>query len=187
MDDRQIVELFLKRSERAIEKLAVRYERLLLSIARNMLGNEEDAAECVNDTYLGVWNAIPPHQPENLTPFVCRIAKNLSLKRLRSQRTVKRGSFYEVSLEELGEGLHLPQELTSGPEQRDAEELGQEIDRFLGGLAQGDRFLFVRRYWFGDSVTELAKAAGLSQNHISVKLFRLRARLRRHLEKEGLL
>ena len=105
MDDRQIVELFLKRSERAIEELAVRYERLLLSIARNMLGNEEDAAECVNDTYLGVWNAIPPHQPENLPPFVCRIAKNLSLKRLRSRRTVKRGSFYEVSLEELGEVL----------------------------------------------------------------------------------
>ena len=98
MEDRQIIELFLERSERAVAELSARYQRLLFSIARNVLGNEEDAAECVNDTYLGVWNAIPPHQPENLTAFVCRIAKNLSLKRLRSRRTVKRGGFYEVSL-----------------------------------------------------------------------------------------
>ncbi len=186
VDDQQIVKLFWDRSERALEELACRYERLVFSVTRNILGDEEDAAECVNDTYLGVWNAIPPHCPQNLAAFVCRIAKNLALKQYRSRRAAKRSGFYEVSLEELGQALRLPGELAVS-EQADAGELGREIDRFLDGLSQKDRILFVRRYWFGDPVKELAENLGISQNNISVRLSRLRRRLKRHLEKEELL
>ena len=187
MDDRQIIELFWERSERAVEELAARYERLLFSVARNVLGNEEDAAECVNDAYLGVWNAIPPQRPDHLAAFACRIEKNLSLKRYRSRQAAKRSSFYEVSLEELGQDLGLAAELTPVQEQTDAGELGREISRFLDGLKEKDRILFVRRYWFGEPVGELAGTLGLTQNNASVRLSRLRGKLRSHLEKEGLL
>ena len=183
MDDREIIRLFFDRSERAVEALAEKYGALLHRIAQNILGSGEDARECVNDAYLGVWNAIPPQEPEPLCAFVCAVVRNQALKRCRAAGTRKRGGYHR-SLEELAEVLPAP----GVEEQFSARETGREIDRYLEALSEENRALFLRRYWFGDSVRELGQAFGLSENAVSARLSRLRTGLRRHLaEKEVLL
>ena len=180
MDDRAIIALFFDRSERAVEALAAKYGPLLHRIAQNILLSGEDARECVNDAYLGIWNAIPPQRPEPLCAFVCAVTRNQALKRLRAAGAQKR-SGYHRSLEELAEVLPAP----GVEEQFSARELGREIDAYLAALSPENRALFLRRYWFGDSVQDLARAFSLSENAVSARLFRLREGLRRHLaEKE---
>ena len=181
MEDREIVDLLWARVETAVSALADKYGRLVFQLSRNIVGSDEDASECVNDTWLGVWDSIPPHKPEVLRAFVCRIGRNVSLKRCRSNTAAKRNTAYDVALEELENslsGLTL-EEIWS------ARELGRAIDRFLDTLDRQTRVIFVRRYWFADSVKEIAALTGMSENNISVRLSRTRGRLRRYLEKEG--
>lgn len=183
MDDRHILELLWSRTESAIEALARRFGGRLYRTAMNILGSPQDAEECVNDTYLAVWNAIPPRRPDPLEGYVYRTGRNTALNRLRADTARKRDSSYDLSLEELSQcvGGHSP-ELAL-----DARLLGQAIDRFLDTLGKDDRVLFLRRYWFGDSVRSLAKAFAISENAASVRLSRTRQRLKQYLYKEGLL
>lgn len=181
MDDRRIVELFWNRSELAIQALAAKYERLLYKISFQILENDEDVAECINDTYMGVWNAIPPTKPDPLSAFVCKITRNMSLNRYRANHAGKRDASMEVSLEELTECISLP----SAEEEWNAKELGMQINRFLHTLEQENRVLFVRRYWFADSVKEIAADLKMSENLVSVRLKRIRKQLKQYLEKEG--
>lgn len=181
MEDSEIIRLFWERSEQALAELTARYGRLVHQISRNILGNEEDAAECVNDTWLGIWNSVPPQKPDPLVSFVCRIARNVSLKRYRNNTAGKRNHFYDVSLSELEDCLSGP----SVEEIWSARELGRAIDRFLGTLERENRIIFVRRYWFSDSVSAIAVLMGMSENNISVRLSRTRGRLREYLSKEG--
>ena len=143
-----------------------------------------DVEECVNDTYLRTWNSIPPQAPDPLASYVCRIAHNLAIDRYHANTAQKRSGNYGLVLDELEEcipsGMNVETEL-------DAKELGAAINRFLGSLSREDRFLFVRRYWYADSVRELANMTNGSPNRISVHLFRLREKLRNTLTKEGLL
>ncbi len=181
MEDQKIIELFFARSELAIQALAAKYEKLLHKISFHILQNNEDVAECLNDTYLGVWNAIPPARPNPLSAFVCKIARNLSLKRYRNNTAAKRDGTMDVSLEELSPCIPTP----SAEEEWNAIELGRRINDFLGTLDKENRVLFVRRYWFADSVGEIAKDLHINENLASVRLRRIRKQLQKYLEQEG--
>lgn len=183
MEDSQIIALLFARAEGAIEALAQRYGKRLLAIARNILPTPEDAEESVSDTYLALWNAIPPRKPDPLGGFVYRVGRNQAIRKLRAQQAARRDSRYDLSLEELSQCL------PGGTmeEALDARLLGQAIDRFLATLSRENRSLFLRRYWFGDSIGELAAAFSLTENNVSVRLSRLRSRLKAYLMKEELL
>ncbi len=180
MDDAEIIRLLWERAEAALTGLSEKYGRLVFKLSENILGNREDAAECVNDTWLGVWNAIPPQRPQVLCAFVCRIGRNISLKRYRSNTAAKRNHAYEQAIDELEDCLISP----SAEEIWSAGELGRTIDRFLDTLDRKNRLIFMRRYWFSDSITVIASRMGMSENNISVRLSRIRSRLRDYLLKE---
>lgn len=181
MEDQKIIELFFDRSEMAIQALSAKYEKLLYKISFHILQDSEDVAECLNDTYLGVWNAIPPARPNPLSAFVCKITRNLSLKKYRANTAAKRDASMDVSLEELEPCIPTP----SAEEEWSAQELGRAINRFLHTLDQQNRVIFVRRYWFADSVGDIAGDMRMSENLVSVRLKRVRKQLKKYLEQEG--
>ena len=181
MDDRHILKLLLSRTEQAIEVLAAAYGKRLYGIARNILGSDRDAEECVNDTYLALWNAIPPEEPDPLCAYACRVGRNIALKKLRSNTAAIRRADYDLSLEELA-GCIPAGDLW---EQMEAKELGQLIARFLDGQAKENRVVFLRRYWFGDSVKTIAASLGLKERTVSARLSRTRTALKDYLNKEG--
>ena len=181
MEDIRILQLLWERSENAVAALAARFGKRLYRTALNILSVPEDAEEAVNDTYLALWDAIPPARPDPLGAFVYRVGKNTALKHLRCRTAQKRDSSYDLCLEELSGILPGP----SIEETLDARALGQQIDLFLGTLDVHSRQLFVRRYWFGDSIRDLSRTMGVSENVLSVRLHRIRSKLKDHLCKEG--
>ncbi len=182
MNDSKIILLLWNRAEDAISALEAAYGRLLYRIAYNILAVPQDAQECVNDSYLAIWNTIPPQKPEPLRPYVCRVGRNIALTRLRNDSAQKRCSRYDLSLEELSEAI--PD--NSMEEAISTRALGRAIDRFLQGQSRENRILFLRRYWFGDSVQEAAGCVGISANVASVRLHRLRQQLKDYLIGEEL-
>lgn len=180
MEDERIIALYLQRSQSAVQETADQYSRLIRNIAVNVLDNEEDAKECENDTYMALWNSIPPQHPDNLMSYICRIAKNLSLTRFRDSRRKKR-SAETVALDELEEilpGRSLEDEVS-------ARALGQAIDAFLSSVSQRERVIFISRYWYGDSVKQIAQELGITGNAVSICLHRTRKALQNDLKKEG--
>ena len=184
LEDSQIIDLFFERSEQAIYELDRKYGAVIRKTTTNLLRSREDAEECINDTYLGVWNSIPPHRPNPMIAYVCRIARNLAVSRIRSEAAAKRSRGFDLVLGELEEFLPSDIDLEDDYE---AKELLESIERFLSSLDYDDRFLFVRRYWYADSVKNIAAMMRQRENRISVRLFRLREKLRKTLQKEGLL
>ena len=184
MQDDQIVSLFFARSEEAIRQLDVKYGRTCRLLSRNILGSWQDAEECVNDAYLGAWNTIPPQKPSPLLTYICKIVRNLSLRRLRDRSAIRRNAHFDIALQEL-EGC-LP---TTGTleEQVDARELVQIVQQFLDSLPVENRVIFLRRYWFLDSYLEIARRVGLSEKAVSVRLVRIRQKLKIWLEENGVL
>ena len=178
MDDSRIIRMFFDRAEGAIDALERKLGKLLYKIAVNILEDPREAEECVSDTYLALWNAIPPKRPEPLPPYVYRVGRNIALNRLRSNTALKRGG-YELSLEEL-EGC-IP-----APCLEDGRALGLAMDAWLSTLNKENRAVFLRRYWFGDSVKDIAVAFGMTENAVSVRLNRLRGNLKDYLIKEDL-
>ena len=181
MEDQKIVKLLWQRAENAIEALANKFGKRLMSIAMNILGTYQDAEESVNDTYLAVWNTVPPKKPDPLAGFVYATGRNISLDRLKYNTAEKRDGRYDVSIDELANCIPAP----ALEETVEARELGLAINRFVGTLSVDNRALFLRRYWFGDSVQQIAKDLGMRENTASVRLGRLRMQLRQHLVKEG--
>lgn len=181
MEDQLIIELFFKRSENAITELDKKYGKLCRLISRNILKNEEDAKECVNDTYFAVWNAIPPENPRPLQTYICKITRNLSLKKYHRNTAQKRNSYYDVVLEELAEcmenGQNVEQEIL-------AKELAKEISCFLGKLKTKERVIFVLRYWYSFSTDEIAERMKMTTNAVTVQLYRTREKLKRYLKEE---
>ncbi len=184
MTDEEIISLFFERSEQAINELAKKHGTAVARVARNILGNEQDTEECVNDTYLGAWNAIPPHRPSPLRTFVCRIARNLATAKYHSNTAEKRNSHYDLALDELEDCLA---DKSSVENAYEAKELAEAINSFMASLNYTDRFLFTRRYWYADPVKDIAEMAHSTPGSVTVRLFRIREKLRRHLEKEGFL
>ena len=184
MDDRQIISLFFERSEQAIEALSAKYGALMKRVALNVLGSAEDAEESVNDALLSVWNTVPPEDPQSLSAYSCRITRNIALTRYQRNTAQKRNSHFDISLDELTESFAGK---GSVEDSVSAEELGRLINQFLAGQNRKNRQIFVRRYWFGEDIRELAECFQMSENHVSVRLSRLRGKLRSYLEKEGFL
>lgn len=181
MDDKSIIALLYARAEEALDALAKRFENGLLRLAKQILTSLQDAEEAVSDTYLAIWNAIPPANPDPLTPYVYRVGRNTALNRLRSRSAQKR-SAYEISLDELAETIPGP----SLEDTVDARALGRAIDAFLSRQNRTNRVIFLRRYWFGDPVKDIASLLGMKETAVSVRLLRLRQKLKDYLTEEGL-
>ena len=183
MDDNEIIGLFLARDEGAIEAAGREYGAYCTAIARGILDDQGAAEECVNDTWLKCWQSIPPQRPRSLKGFAGRIARNLALSALRAEQAQKRGGGQvELALDELSE-------VVSGgdtPEGAlDRQAFRAALDGFLAGLRSQDRNLFLRRYWYLDSVEALAKRFRMSRTQVTTTLHRLRQKLRVHLQQEG--
>lgn len=183
MDDSKIIELFYARSEQAIMELSQKYGAVCIKIAKNILNNKLDAEECVNDAYLGAWNTIPPQNPNPLLTYISRIVRNLSIKRYHSNTSVKRNSFYDAALDELENCISSDNAVEA---ELSAKELAQIIDDFLDTLDKDNRVMFVRRYWYSDSISDIAARFHTSNNNISVRLSRTREKLKNYLKKEGI-
>lgn len=183
MDDEKIVQLYWNRDEQAIPATSEKYGAYCASIARNILGNPEDVEECVNDTYMSAWNAMPPHRPGVLSAFLGKLARNLSLNRYKYNSADRRGGGeIPAVLDEMAELVSDP----GGVEQEmDRRELVEEINAFLGKLSKDQRGIFVCRYWYFDPVYQIAARYGMTENRVSVTLNRLRGKLRSHLLERG--
>ncbi len=183
MEDREIVQLYWDRNEQAIVITAKKYGNYCTVIARNILGNDEDAEECVNDTWLSAWNAIPPHRPGVLSAFLGKLTRNLSFNKYKYNTADKRGGGQvPLVLEELSECVagcsDIEQELQH-------KELAQAINDFLGMLPVDKRKLFVCRYWYTDSISEIAARFDLTEGAVAMSLGRIRVKLHGFLAERG--
>ncbi len=183
MKDSDIIALYWDRSETAIEETEKKYGKLCKHIAMNILQDTEDVGESVNDTYLGVWNSIPPHRPAVFSAFLCRIARNCALKKYHYNHSKKRNVQVEVSLSELEECLF---HAADGVNAVEKEIAAKAISAFLRTMSYENRNVFMRRYWFFDSVSEIAKRFAISESKVKSILFRTRGKLRDYLKKEGI-
>lgn len=182
MEDREIVALNHARSESAIAETAKKYGAFCLRVALNLLGIREDADECVNDTYLAAWTRMPPELPASLRAFLCRITRNLSISRYRQNRAQKRYAGMDALLSELDDCVPSP---VTVEQTLDSMELTRQIETWLGTLPERERRLFIRRYWYGDALGELAVQEGARPAQLAQLMLRLRRSLREHLEAEG--
>ena len=184
MVDEKIIELFFERSEQAIKEVDTKYGRVCHNISYNILSDRMDAEECVNDAYLGAWNAIPPARPNPLLTYLCKIVRNLSLKRYYMKEAIKRNSTYDVAMEELEAYLSSPNTVEAEVE---AKELTRIIEGFLDTLSVENRVIFLRRYWFSDTYSDIAQRVGLTEKNVSVRLTRTRSKMREYLLERGVL
>ncbi len=183
MDDKEIIALYQTRDENAIRQTEKKYSSYLTTIAFNILGNREDGEECVNDTYFKAWNTIPPNIPAVLKHYLGKITRELSIDRLRKKTSRKRGgSEYELSLDELAECAGSGD---STQQAADASVLVDLIEEFLHRCRDDERDMFVCRYYFCDSLREIAEYFGVNVSKVKNTLFRIRAGLKKHLESEG--
>lgn len=170
--------MFFKRSEQAIAEVDIKYGKVCHRLSFNILNNRRDAEECVNDAYLGAWNAIPPAKPNPLQAYVCKIVRNISLKLYYRKEAARRNSNYDIAMEELKLQLSAPNTVEAEIEAR---ELARIIERFLDTLTAENRVIFMRRYWFSDSYKDIAARVGLSEKNISVRLTRIREKMKQYL------
>lgn len=182
MTDFEIVALYWKRSEEAIVCTMQKYGRYLLRLALNILHIHEEAEECVNETYLSAWNQLPPDKPEKLLPYLGRISRCLALNRYDYLTAQKRSADFTVQLSELADILSTPD---TPQQQCERAELAAVISDFLRSQNEEDRNLFVRRYWYSDSIRDISARCGLRENTVKSRLLRTRQRLKAYLEKEG--
>ena len=154
IDDEKIIEMFFERSEQGIRELDIKYGKACHNLSYHIVGSRQDAEECVNDAYLGAWNAIPPARPNPLLSYLLKIVRNISLKIYWRKEAAKRSSHYTIALEEI-----------------EARELARIIEDFLDTLTVENRVIFMRRYWFSDSCKDIAEFVGLSEKNISCLLY----------------
>ena len=183
MDDKAIIDLYFARSERAISETSVKYGGFCYSIAYNILSNREDSEESVNDTYLAAWESMPPHKPSALSAYLAKLTRRISIDRFRYRTREKRmASEYAVSLSELGDcvsGGNTTEELVN------VKLLADTIGIFLRLQSEDVRTVFLGRYYFLDSVREIAAYCGMSESKVKSLLHRTRLSLKAYLEKEG--
>ncbi len=183
MDDREIIEMYWQRNEAAIQETDAKYGKLCGYVAKHILVSPEDCEECVNDTYLACWNVIPPRQPDKFSAFISRITRNLALNRFDYLTAEKRNPKAVCSLEELADCV-------SGRESVESELMEKEIERaisdFLWKQEEEKRNIFIRRYWYFDSIEEISRQTGFQKSRVKSVLFRMRGKLRDYLEKEGI-
>jgi RNA polymerase sigma-70 factor (ECF subfamily) len=178
LSDEEIIDLYWQRQEQAIKETDLKYGRYLFTIAYNIVHDRLDCEECLNDTYLGTWNAIPPQKPNPLLAFVCRIVRNISIDRHRMNAAMKRDTTYDVAMSEIEYCVADP---VSVEDRIEAKVLARLIENFLDTLSEENRVIFMRRYWFSDSYADIAAQTGLSEKNVSVRLTRTRKQLREYL------
>ncbi len=177
-DDKKIIDLFFERSEQGIRELDMKYGKICHSLSYNIVNNRQDAEECVNDAYLGAWNTIPPARPDPLLSYIVKIVRNISLKIYWRKEAAKRSGHYTIALEEI-EGYIADQKTVE--DEIEARELARIIEEFLDTLTLENRVIFMRRYWFADSYKDIAEFVGLTEKNISVRLTRIREKMRQYL------
>lgn len=180
MDDAQIIELFFERSETAITQTQEKYGRASFSVARRILSDDRDAEECVSDACLRLWRSIPPERPQSLYSYLMRITRNLALDRLSYHTAEKRNTALESAFEELEACLPAESDITEQTEFR------RILNSFLRSLPRSSRIYFIRRYWYGESIREIAQACRCGEEKVKSSLFRTRNSLRNALVKEGI-
>lgn len=183
MEDNKIVTLYWERSEEAIAVTQEKYGKYCYSIAFSILNSEQDSEECVNDTYNNAWNAMPPHRPSRLSTFLGKITRNIALNRYYHNRALKRSSNIEIALDELEEVLAKDNEFDSVAEETVLKDI---INRFLASLSKDNRIIFVRRYWYLDSIKDISVRCGISESNVKAKLLRTRNKFKVFLESEGI-
>lgn len=185
MDDARIVALFLRRDEAALAAVEEQYRGRLLAIARNLLGDEGEAEECLNDALLEAWNRIPPHEPSDwLFAFLARIVRAKALNRVKARSAEKRCAELVSLTDELAELLRSHEDTESAVE---AGELAESVSRYLRDVSEEKRRVFVRRYWYAEPVRQIAARYGISESKVKSLLWRARQELAKHLKKEGFL
>ena len=185
IDDKRILLMLNNRDEQALAVIAEQYGALCRTVARDILGSEQDAEECLNDALLQIWNAIPPAQPENFCAYLMKTVRNHALNRYKAGHRTKRGGGQQAAaLDELSELLPSSENVLSELERR---ELLEAISRFLQSLPVKKRNLFIRRYWGFTSFSDLAAESGMHENNVQVTLSHIRKKLLAYLRKEGLL
>ena len=177
MNDQDIIDLYFARNEQAIAETDKSYGKVCMQVSMNILDSRPDAEECVSDTYLKTWHSIPPTKPASLCAFVCRIARNLSLNRLRDLRRDKRNREVTLSLDELEACIPAAVE--------DSNELAALLNSFLEGLDETDRVVFMGRYWYSYAIDDLAAQMGLTKKAVYMRLHKIRERLRAYLGERG--
>ena len=183
LDDNQIVDLFLCRDQEAISQTSEKYGGRLRSIAYRITEEQHTAEECENDTYMEAWNAIPPHEPRTyLFAFLAKLTRQIALDFCKKRSTLKRSAFLCELSTELEQCIPAPDDTES---QIDAKLLCEGINAFLKTLNQEKRNIFVRRYWYMDSIAAISDRYGMTQSKVKTILFRIRNQLRSYLEKEG--
>lgn len=182
MEDGQIIELYWNRSENAIAETSVKYGKLLRKIAMNIVGNFSDAEECENDTYVAAWNAIPPTRPNVLSAFLGKIARNIALNRYEYNKAGKRNNEFDLVLSELEECIASKNTVEESVEEG---VVASMLDDFLDDLKKETRVIFVRRYWYSDSVKDIAKRMQISESKVKTVLFRTRRELQDYLAERG--
>ena len=183
MDDIRIVQLYWDRDQKAITETAAKYGNYCMFIAKNILGNKEDAEECVNDTYMKAWNAMPPHRPDMLSTFLGKITRNVSFNRYKHNHADKRvGGELSAVLDELSECVSGKNNIEQEIEYK---ELVKSIDSFLDTLSLEKRSIFICRYWYTDSVAEIARQFDMRENTVSMILSRIRTKLQKYLIERG--
>ncbi len=176
-DDEKIIELFFKRSEHAIRELDTKYSKIFHNLSYNIVNNRHDAEECVNDAYFGAWNTIPPARPAPLLSYIAKIVRNVSLKSYWKKEAAKRSGHYRIALEEI-EGCIADRKTVE--DEIEARELARIIGEFLDTLTVENRVIFTRRYWFAGSCKDIAEFMGLSEKTISVRLTRIREKMKQY-------
>jgi RNA polymerase sigma factor (sigma-70 family) len=182
VEDEKIVDLFWERSESAIIETEKKYGQYCKTIAINILGNSEDAKECENDAYHALWNTIPPNRPSVLKAYLGRILRNIAIDKYDYNTAQKRNSKFDLILSELEECIVSPANVELQYEQG---EIAKRISEFLWTIDKENRIVFVRRYWYSDSIASIAAQFGMSESKVKSMLFRMRNRLKIYLEKEG--
>lgn len=183
MSEKEILELLFERNMQALEELKVKYFKLCISISSNILSDKLDAEECVNDTFLKVWNSIPPQNPQDLTAYIAKLARNTALDRYRKNSSYKRTQDgASLILDELCE---IVSDTHTVEEELLYKELTDEINTFLSSLPDEKRSVFILRYFYGESISVIAKKYGKLSGTVSVILARTRREMKKYLEKRG--
>ena len=182
MDDGKIIELFFARSGDAVSELDKKYGRSMLALSKNILHNAEDAEECLNDAYLGIWSAIPPERPSPLSAYVHKIVRNISLKRYRRNTAQMRDGRNTVSIEEIADTLPYGCDVADKVTEN---ELKDHLNSFLKTLNRTNLYIFMRKYWYFDSVGEIADRLGMTEAAVYLRLDRMKKNLKKYLSDKG--
>ena len=183
MEDSKIIELYWARDELAIKQSEEKYGTYCFSVANNILSDGGEAEECVNDTWLKAWGAMPPNKPGNLKLFLAKITRNLAINQYNKRKSAKRGNDFCIILDELAE-----LEFSNGESTEDEyikKEFSEALNIFLGIISARERCIFVRRYFYAESSAKIAEKYGEKESNVNLILFRIRKKLKNYLEKEG--